>query len=58
MRKIVFLFAAFAALTFASCGNKTTATTEGDSTMVDSVADTTVVDTTIVDTVSVDTVTK
>ena len=34
MRKIVFLFAAFAALTFASCGNKTAATTDGDSTTV------------------------
>lgn len=38
MKKIIFLFAAFVALSFASCGNTTTSS-DVDSTKVDSVTD-------------------
>ncbi len=42
MKKLVFMFVAFAAISFASCGNKTSdaaATTDSDSVVVDSAAD-------------------
>lgn len=48
MKKLVFMFAAFAAISFASCGSKTEAPAE-----VNDTVDTTVVDT--VDTVAADT---
>lgn len=47
MKKIVFLFAAFMAMTFASCGGNANQGAEADSTAVDS----TVVDTVVVDSV-------
>lgn len=47
MKKLVFMFAAFAAISFASCGNKTT-----EAPAEDSVADSAVVDST--DSVSAD----
>lgn len=53
MKKLVFMFAAFAAISFASCGNKTEAPVEGndsDSVAVDSV------DTVAADTVAADSV--
>lgn len=55
MKKLVFMFAAFAAISFASCGSKTEAPVEA----ADSIADTTVcdsTDTTACDTVKADTV--
>ena len=36
MKKVIFVFAAFVAMSIASCGNSTNGTTENDSTMVDS----------------------
>lgn len=53
MKKLVFMFAAFAAISFASCGSKTEAPVEG----TDSVADTTVCDsdTTVCDSAAADT---
>ena len=36
MKKLVFMFVAFVAMSFAACGNKTAATVENDSTAVDS----------------------
>lgn len=42
MKKLVFMFVAFAAISFASCGNKTSdaaATSDSDSVVVDSAAD-------------------
>jgi len=48
MKKLVLMFVAIAAISFASCGNKTA---QGEAT--DSVADTT--DTTVVDTTAADT---
>ena len=41
MKKLVFMFVAFAAISFASCGNKTSdaaATSDSDSVVVDSAA--------------------
>ena len=52
MKKLVFMFVAFAAISFASCGNKTSdaaATSDSDSVAVDSAADTTSTDTTAAD---------
>lgn len=52
MKKLVFMFVAFAAISFASCGNKTSdaaATSDSDSVSVDSAADTTSTDTTAAD---------
>lgn len=42
MKKLIFVFAAFAALSFASCGNKVAkgTTNDSDSVTVDTVADT------------------
>ena len=52
MKKLVFMFVAMAAISFASCGdNKAQAPVENDTTTVDTtVADTTVADTTVADT--------
>lgn len=55
MKKIMFIFAAMVALSFASCGNQTTADAE-DTLAVDTVDTTEVVDTVTVDTVATDTV--
>lgn len=53
MKKLVFAFAAFVAVSFSACGNKTQAGGVNDT---DSVAvDTLVVDSTVVDSVEVDT---
>lgn len=52
MKKLVFMFAAFAAISFASCGSKTEAPVEPAQ---DSVADTTAVDTTAADSAAADT---
>jgi len=49
MKKLVFMFVAFAAISFASCGNKTS-----DAAATDSTADTTVVDTTASDSAAAD----
>lgn len=52
MKKLVYLFVAVAAISFASCGNKTEAPVEvadSDTVVVDTV------DTTVVDTVAADT---
>lgn len=48
MKKLVFMFVAIAAISFASCGNKTaqtTATADSDTAVVDSAADSVAVDT-------------
>ncbi len=48
MKKLVFMFVAIAAISFASCGNKTaqnTASTDSDTAVVDSAADSAAVDT-------------
>ena len=45
MKKLVFVFAAIVALTFAACGNNTASGTTSDSATVDSTVDTVVVDT-------------
>ncbi len=50
MKKLVLMFVAIAAISFASCGNKTAAVEEAVDT------DTVVVDTVVVDTVAVDSV--
>ncbi len=54
MKKLVFMFVAIAAISFASCGNKTAANTAAadsdsvaDTAMVDSAADSAAVDTTV-----------
>lgn len=47
MKKLVFMFVAIAAISFASCGNKTaqtTATADSDTAVVDSAADSVAVD--------------
>ncbi len=47
MKKLVFMVVAIAAISFASCGNKTaqnTATADSDTAVVDSAADSTSVD--------------
>ena len=53
MKKLVFMFVAIAAISFASCGNKTAqtaATADSDSVQVDStVADSAAADTTVAD---------
>lgn len=52
MKKLVFMFVAIAAISFASCGNKTNQAAPVDSdtvAVVDSVADSTVVDSAAVD---------
>ena len=59
MKKLVFMFAAFAAISFASCGSKTEAPVEPaqDSVVADSAAqDTTVADSAAQDTVKADSV--
>ena len=48
MKKLVFMFVAIAAISFASCGNKTaqnTASADSDTAVVDSAADSVAVDT-------------
>lgn len=48
MKKLVFMFVAIAAISFASCGNKTaqnTASADSDTAVVDSAADSAAVDT-------------
>ncbi len=51
MKKLVFMFVAMAAISFASCGDKAQAPVENDTTTVDTaVVDTTVADTTVADT--------
>ena len=50
MKKLVFMFVAIAAISFASCGNndktaQTTATADSDTAVVDSAADSVAVDT-------------
>lgn len=52
MKKLVFMFVAFAAISFASCGNKTSdaaATSDSDSVVVDSAADSVATDSTAAD---------
>lgn len=49
MKKLVLMFVAIAAISFASCGNKTEQAPAQDTDTV-AVVDTTVVDTTVVDT--------
>ncbi len=57
MKKLVFMFVALAAISFASCGNKAEAPATTDTTNVDTTnADTTKADTTKADTVKADTV--
>ena len=57
MKKLVFMFVALAAISFASCGNKAEAPATSDTTNVDTTnADTTKADTTKADTVKADTV--
>ena len=51
MKKLVFMFVAIAAISFASCGNKTAQAPAEDTTAVD----TAVVDTVAADTAAVDT---
>lgn len=55
MKKLVFMFVAVAAISFASCGNKTEQAAPVDSdtvvVMEDSLADSTAVDSTVADTV-------
>ncbi|MBQ0084743.1 MAG: hypothetical protein KBS65_00695 [Prevotella sp.] len=53
MKKLVYLFVAVAALSIASCGNKTQENVEAVDTVDTTVVDT--VDTTVVDTVAADT---
>lgn len=55
MKKLVFMFAAVVAMSFASCGGNTPAAEEVDSTAVDSVVEE-VVDTTCCDSVVCDSV--
>ena len=56
MKKLVFMFVAMAAISFASCGNKDKAAQNADTTTVDTTAvDTNTVDTNTVDTNTVDT---
>ena len=55
MKKLVLMFVAIAAISFASCGNKTAQAPAQDA---DSVADTAVVDTTVADTAAADTLAK
>ena len=54
MKKLAFMFVAVAAISFASCGNKTQQAEPVDSVAVDTAVE--VVDTTAVDTVVADTV--
>jgi len=54
MKKIVFIFATFVALSFAACGGQTTGTASADTTATDTIdtIDTVeVVDTTVADTI-------
>ena len=55
MKKLVFMFVAFVAMTFAACGGQTTSTTsanDSDSVVVDSLVDSLeVVDSVVADTV-------
>lgn len=56
MKKLVFMFVAMAAISFASCGNNDKAAPNADTTTVDtSAVDTNTVDTNTVDTTTVDT---
>lgn len=50
MKKLIFIFVAFVAVSFMSCGNKTTAVASNDSTTIDSVD--TAVDSTVIDSIS------
>ena len=52
MKKLVFMFVAFVAMSFAACGNKAAATVENDSTVVDSIDSITVVDSIAIDSVA------
>ncbi len=54
MKKLVFMFAAFAAISFASCGSKTEAPVEAADSVDTAAVDT--VDTAAVDTAAVDSV--
>ncbi len=58
MKKLVFMFVAFAAISFASCGNKTEAAAEAtDSVVADSaVVDSVVADSAAADSAAADTV--
>ena len=51
MKKIVFLFAAFVAMSFAACGGSVENTTSNDSTAVDSIDSIEVVDSVVADSV-------
>ena len=53
MKKLVFMFVAVAAISFASCGNKAQAPAQENDTIAE--VDTTIVDTTAIDTAAVDT---
>lgn len=56
MKKLVFMFVAMAAISFASCDNNDKAAQNADTTTVDTNAvDTNTVDTNTVDTITVDT---
>lgn len=52
MKKLVFMFVAFVAMSFAACGGSTASTVENDSTAVDSI-DSVVVDSIAIDSVAV-----
>ena len=57
MKKLVFMFVALAAISFASCGNKAQTTTTNDSVQVDSLhQDSTQTDSAATDTVKADSV--
>ncbi len=60
MKKLVFMFVAFAAISFASCGNKTSdaaATSDSDSVVVDSAADSVATDSVAADSAATDSAT-
>ena len=54
MKKIIFAFVAFAALSMSSCGNKTVFSNDSDSITIDSVVDSVSVDSVHTDSVAVD----
>ena len=55
MKKLVFMFVAMAAISFASCGNNDKAAQNADTTVDTNTVDTNTVDTNTVDTNTVDT---
>jgi hypothetical protein len=55
MKKLVLMFVAIAAISFASCGNNAKSEANGDTTAVDTTDTTEVVDSTVADSAAVDT---